>query len=543
MHVIAMFHPSVMNIRAKDIIAASRPPDVRGRGDKYLGDIAAGLQRLLMKKQDEYVYDTCRVDFEQATEMAAILVEFAEDVHAEIGLWSAIEQAQQKYFGTPLPFLIEPSQDDTPLAPFDERRVQYLLWTLLPCLLDEVLLSPAHQDLQLMAGAVSRYLTERFAQMPKDSGVKKFLGTGNDRGWDIKRKLVWLGTQSYLFRLFCERYLDDNLEDEDDSEINAKDDFLCQECTSWSGMGVIDVLAGALDISEEDLRCLQSWHERHAAYYRVLGQEKTGAVTNVITARNVVNDVTYVIRVDMPNCPFQPGLLVFGSLVPWRGEWYWSGEQRSHGMAATNLDPQLRREMLQKSSRIAYRYCQPEAEIVRKQALDHHARFVAHYGGDLVAFPNGLDLAAAEQKRMQKEWAAAKPADVNRAMEKGGLSKPEPTMNYPSNFLKHEEGIGAFSDPLEGIDYLLSFNHVVSGLRKEGENLTEAEEQAVRNAVMSPVICPAFVRRLVAEHGAESIATAFLLRGQPAAAALEVLLRRYKGEHYRRRFPPISLVV
>jgi hypothetical protein len=24
---------------------------------------------------------------------------------------------------------------------------------------------------------------------------------------------------------------------------------------------------------------------------------------------------------------------------------------------------------------------------------------------------------------------------------------------------------------------------------------------------------------------------------------LEVLLRRYKGEHYRRRFPPISLVV
>lgn len=532
-----------MNTKAKDIITGSRPPHFRGRGDKYLADIAAGLQRLLMKKQDEYAHDTCRLDVTQAAELAATLVEFAEDVHAEIGLWSVIEQAQMKHFGTPLPFLVEPSEAGIPLAPFDPKRVQYLLWTLLPGLLDDVLLSPAHQDLQLMAGAVSQYLTERFAPMPKDSGVKQFLGTGNDYGWDVKRKLVWLGTKSYLFRLFWFRYLDSHLEGEDDSEIGATDDFLCQECTDWSGMGVIDVLAGVLDISEEDRASLQSWYERHAAYYRVLSQEKTDAVTNVLTARNVVNDATYVIRVDMPNCPFDPGLLVFGSLVPWRGEWYWSGEQTTYGKAAAELDPQLRRDMLLKSSRIAYRYCEPEAEIVRKQALNHHAGFVAHYGTELKVFPSGLDLAAAEQKRMKKGWSAAKPADVDSAMKKGGLSKPQPDMQYPPHILQHEAGIGAFSDPQEGVEYQFYFDHVISGLRKQGGDLTADEEQAIRGAMKSPAICPAFIRHLVAEHGAESIATAFLLRGHPADAALEVLLRRYKGEHYRRRFPPISLAV
>jgi hypothetical protein len=36
------------------------------------------------------------------------------------------------------------------------------------------------------------------------------------------------------------------------SEIGHTDDFVCQECTRWSGLGAIDILAGVLDVSEDD---------------------------------------------------------------------------------------------------------------------------------------------------------------------------------------------------------------------------------------------------------------------------------------------------
>ncbi len=42
--------------------------------------------------------------------------------------------------------------------------------------------------------------------MPRDSGVKAFLATPNDFGWDVKRKLIWLGSKSYPFRLPYGRY-------------------------------------------------------------------------------------------------------------------------------------------------------------------------------------------------------------------------------------------------------------------------------------------------------------------------------------------------
>jgi hypothetical protein len=36
--------------------------------------------------------------------------------------------------------------------------------------------------------------------LPRDSGVARFLAGPNEFGWDIKRKLLWLGINSYLFR-------------------------------------------------------------------------------------------------------------------------------------------------------------------------------------------------------------------------------------------------------------------------------------------------------------------------------------------------------
>ncbi|MCY2986792.1 MAG: sigma 54-interacting transcriptional regulator, partial [Planctomycetota bacterium] len=43
--------------------------------------------------------------------------------------------------------------------------------------------------------------------IPEDSGVAAFLGTPGVHGWDVKRKLIWLGTHSYMFRLPFARYM------------------------------------------------------------------------------------------------------------------------------------------------------------------------------------------------------------------------------------------------------------------------------------------------------------------------------------------------
>ncbi len=530
-----------MSQAVKDILAASRPPACRGRGDKYLADIAKGLQRLLLKKQELYSYQTCHLDKDSMAELAAVLVEFAEDVHAEIGLWACLERMQQQFFGTPLPFLVEPSDSAPELTLFDRRRVQFLIWTLLPSFLEDLIISPTHVGLQQMAEAASQYLIESFRTMPKDSGVKQFLSTDNRYGWDIKRKLYWLGSSSYLFRLSFQHYLDAHLKKPDD-RIPATDDFLCQQCTEWSGLGVIDVLAGVLDMLEEDRTTLRSWYERHTSFYRVESVQMSGDVTETLTARNVVSGGNYIIRTDMAKSPFQAGMLIYGALTPWRGEWYWSGQQKSFGMAATDMEPRISQDMLEKSSNIAYRYCLPEAETARQHARKHHAGFIAHYGGDLVAFPSGLALAAAEQKRMQATWAQATPEQASAAIKKNNLRKPQPDMPFLPEFLNHEEGVGCFSDPVEGVEYLLDFDHVVSGLSKQGVNLAQEERDAICGAIKSEVICPAYIHRLVADHGAASISAAFYISTQPPELALEVLLRRYKGGHYRRRYPSLSMV-
>jgi len=46
---------------------------------------------------------------------------------------------------------------------------------------------------------------------------------------------------------------------------------------------------------------------------------------------------------------------------------------------------------------------------------------------------------------------------------------------------------------------------------------------------------------LVTEHGAESLAEAFLMRTTPAELSLEFLLRRHKGQYYKKRYPTLSL--
>ena len=229
--------------------ATHRPEGITGQGDSHLPGIEQDLRRQLVRMQRGYTYDSLRLDDDRVGELAGVLVDFAKDLHNDIGIWAAYERYNVQFFGTPLP-LTSPIGGDTGVAGIHTDRFRHLLWILYPVFIDGLAISPTHKDLSLVADTASAFLQEEFKSIPQDSGVQVFLQAPNEYGWDVKRKLIWLGKHSYMFQAFFANYMD--AQDEDAGDIGHTDDFICQECTRWSGLGVIDILAGVLDIEDND---------------------------------------------------------------------------------------------------------------------------------------------------------------------------------------------------------------------------------------------------------------------------------------------------
>jgi len=474
-----------------------------------------------------------RLSNSKPEELASVLVEFAEDVHNNIGIWSSLERYNTEFVGTPLPFVPQPKEDRGQEA-INEHRVQHLLWVVYSELNPQLMLSPTHRDLKQLAEAVSGFLKSRFAKIPRSSSVKKFLSKPNKFGWDVKRKLLWLGIHSYLFRNSFRNYVVDH---GGKTEIAIIDDFVCEKTTVWSGLGVIDILASILDISEEQRKDLRSWYERHLAYYRVLANK--GQISEVV---NIINNKPYTVRISAGKKPFEVGTIVLGNLVPWNGEWYWSGTQYTLDSVTEEALQELKDTFNRKYPEIAYRYCAELAEKARQANEFQYNEFIKYHGNDLVIYPNGLSMAADRQKEICLQWESKPKEVVARAIDKHKLKGPQPDMPFPRDLLESENGVGVYYNPDEGTEIMNGFNSIISGLKKRGENLNEEEERAIRSLIWSDLVSPKFVRRLTQDYGSESVEAAFLIRGGHDESHVDYLLRRYKGAYYRRRFPHIALV-
>lgn len=510
--------------------SAHRPQGHKGRGDSHLPQIAREFRRVLSDTQRDFAYDTLDLDSDAIGELAGILVDFAEDIHNNIGIWAAYERYNSEFFGTPLPL----TAGDAPTG-FHVDRFRRFLWILYPTFFDGLVLSPTHQDLRRIADVSSAFLADAFSAVPRYSGVKAFLGSSNPHGWDVKGKLIWLGTHSFMFRTMFARYMEE--QDAALSDIGHTDDFVCQECTRWSGLGVIDILAGVLDISADDRQALRSWYERHAAFYEIR------SVTNdTLQAMNVVNDQPYQIRISIKRNPFQRGQIVFGSLVPWRREWYWSGEQRLVGDVSEVDVNDLKKTMKRQSSGIVCRYAKDYEALVRERMAELHQKTLAYYGKDLMMYPDGLSMAADWQKELRWHWESRPQEEVQEAIKQHGLKEGRPDIKIPDDLLEEKNGLGVFLNPDEGKEIMEHFTPLIAGLKKKGVGLTEDEQEVIRGFFDSDAISPKFVRRVLEEYGDESVKMAFVLKGDLPSYWLEYLLRSRKGDYYRKRYPAMSVV-
>jgi len=509
----------------------SRPKGYEGSLEPCLPKVQNAIVKALVQSRKSLSHDTLKLDRPLLEVLAAILVEFAEDLHCEIGIWRALERNNREVFGTPLPFV---SEQMTLLPPeaISPTRLQHFLWIMYPQLIPDLILRPDHTDLIRLAQVAADVLQELYADLPKDSGIKRFLETPNTHGWEVKEKLIWLGTNSYLFRIFCERYAENRKTQV--SDIGVIDDFLCRQCTGWSGLGSLEILAGVLDLPPERRNDLLSWSERHNAVYKVLSGNK-----EKIEVLNLINDVKYRVRMNVKRNPFARGKFVFGSLVPWNGEWYWSGEQRMFDRLDAEAIEQVKQHFRMKPT-IYYRYSPEDLKKARVQVRRLYEEFVASQGKDWVVYPDGLMMAADWRKAAKAKIAALPEDERKRLIKKHELKVDSPEINIPQNLLESKNGIGVYFNPNEGMEIMPDFNEIDSGLKKKGRVLTRGEEEAIQEWVRSESISPGFVRRLAEAHGIESITAVFFLGNRTEDYVLEYLLRRYKGRFYRPRYPTLT---
>src|SRR3954465_1474186 len=118
-----------------------RPEGFKGAIEDHLPEIQTALLQTLTRAQKDLAHNTLKLARRHLKALAAILVEFAEDLHCGIGLWRSLEQYRREFFGTPLP-LIPEVEADPPPEEISPLRVRHLLWVLYPQMIPGLVIAP-----------------------------------------------------------------------------------------------------------------------------------------------------------------------------------------------------------------------------------------------------------------------------------------------------------------------------------------------------------------------------------------------------------------
>jgi len=225
--------------------------------------------------------------------------------------------------------------------------------------------------------------------------------------------------------------------------------------------------------------------------------------------------------------------------VPWRGEWYWSGGQKCFPRVPADFAG-IRGSMIEKSSRIVFRYRPDLTERAQQIDAEYHKAFVNSHGSDLALFPDGLTAAAAMQRQLREQIEARMGAELPGFLAKHRVDRSGPKFSWPARLIECRRGLALFYHEGEGMEIMADFDVLRAALGRSSAPLSEDEAEVLRAFLESAEISPAFVRRVIREHGSAGLASWYYLP-TGSDAEVEYLLRRFKGAYYRRRYPNLSL--
>lgn len=463
-------------------------------------------------------------------ELASAVMDFILDVVDSPSFWGGYESWNLRHFGVALPIT-----EGEPGVGLTRTRLHHFIWKLLNIVAEDFSLPPRHPDVSTVTDTIEEFWEKRKNRFTPFSDSSALLAGPIRHGWQAKDRLVILGKTSYFFRAAFAAYIRPHFNSA--TVINAIDDFLCQSCSQWSGMGAIDLLAETLDVPEARRDDIRSWSERHAAPYRI-DSLKPGymLVTNMATS------VEYRVDWDEGASPIPVGTIAFGSLAKWDGGWRWSGMQSLIG--DDESDPDVVKEfvggMRKTAGSVLCRYW-PEyrAQVLATFGIMYKSELEFYGGSDLVYFKTGKEFAASTS-RFLNEYRDQRLQTLDEMPAEIPHFEPESVLS--DDFLYADNGVALFLNPDEGDEMMLTYDDLTSGLRKKGEGLTASEYAALRGFIESPAISSAFVRRVLRDEPEESFKKAFGLDADAPAYWLDWLLRCWKGEFYRPRYPSVSVL-
>ena len=187
-------------------------------------------------------------------------------------------------------------------------------------------------------------------------------------------------------------------------------------------------------------------------------------------------------------------------------------------------------------------YCDELLNNAKKSVKDHYKHFIEYHGDNLAVYPDGNSMAVDFMKQHNLyNQSKLKSAGLS------SIKNPYPdfsdlTKFFPPELLESDNVVGLYFNPNEGHEITQEFYDITNGFKKKGVNLDEDQKDAIRGFIASTVISPHFVKKLVEGNGDESISTAFLISDSHKEYFVEYLLRKYKGDFYRNRYPTISFV-
>lgn len=487
-----------------------RPSGFRGKGDRAVLNLHKEMSRFLLRLKGQLNANLLNVSSEDLNTLSAALVEFAEDLYNNIGLWESLENYNLQQFGTPLPIVLAQGKHIID-EPFDPFRIKYFLWNFLPELssLKQQHITPFDADLDKISLQVAEFFDENFLKIPRGSGITKFLNQPNKFISQIKKKLIWIATDAYLFRTHLVHYL----EKEELKPLPAAiDDYACQVCTTWSGLGAINILALVLNLPEEEKKDIINWYKRDLAIFEV--KELKGRTSQLL---NQVNGRSCWVVEENTRATYKVGDLVMGSLYQYKNEWYWSGAKAAiPAMLSSKVD-----EILQEiKSQASYIYGDLENKLQERYSY-------------MMEKMNGIDLHYFDDGRALKLFIKKLHEDPI-AVEKEVLTH----VDIPRN----KNGVALFLSKDDTPKIFADYNDLSKALKKEGNHLDEVDKKSLRDLLMSKNVNPKFVKRLAQEYGTASIFQYYFGKKEVEHFALDYLLRKYKGQYFRERFFARSLL-
>lgn len=465
-------------------------------------------------------------------EFAAATMDFVLDVVDSPSLWGGYEAWNLRQFGVALP--ITEGDPGTGLSP---ARLRHFVWKLVDFFAQDFSLHPDHPDARTILDVIGSFWEKRKGKFIPLSDSSSFLAEPIRRGWQAKDRLLVLGRSSYFFRNQFDYYVAPYNTSEE-AAIRASDDFLCQSCSQWSGMGPIDLLAEVVDAPDALREDIRSWSERHAAPYRIDAVE-----TGLMRVTNLVTNEQYRVHRDEGTPPIPVGVIVFGFLARWDGAWRWSGAQTYLGEGKSGMERVVEfiQGMRKSSSAILCRYWPEYRRQVLETMGELYRSELEYYGGrDLVYFETGRELAVSNSRFLNeyrdKRLRALEtpPSDIPADFT------PETVLN--DDIRECDEGVMLFLNPDEGGEMMLKYDHLASALRKEGEDLADHEREAMRGFIQSQALSPAFVKRVLRDESDRSLRVEFGVGDDAPAYWLDWVLHCWKGEFYRPRYPSVSVV-